>query len=331
VAQGPLGVRSPDGYLQAYSFIYQNGFYYEYLDPAGQHCEFPSQDDTQNCFVAPVPAGYTPFIQVQYSFYRRPATYDGPDTDAVDFLAGGVTPGWPGVGPYSRSCGFEGLHWWSFADLNWALGRSDTLGLFAPYAPRQLESSDPTWLAEKAHVPYFRQNLDFTGSPAGTCDKPPHFDTTPDRRLVGGARYTFYGFVEDEFGNPVPNAVVRVGEFRSSLDPSIDNTPLYWATTDLQGRYEVETRYCLKYAAASAFGYDASPETPPTGFDPANCPLPPGTYPGPNLSILRLAPAGPIFPATPPFEPQLLNPTVLDPPSTRVLACRGTNGWVIQP
>ncbi|MCB1055631.1 MAG: hypothetical protein KDD11_08990, partial [Acidobacteria bacterium] len=214
VAKGPIGVPSPDGYLQAKPFIFQNGFYYHYLDPAGQRCEFASQDDNAHCYVAPIPSGYTPFIKTQAYFYRRPCGYDGPDSDALDFLAGGVTPGWRGVGPYSMSCGFQGLHWWNFADVHFYQCHPDTNGLFAhwdtrlPYTPL-----DAGWLVEKGQVPYFRQQLDFTDPPTEKCEKPTYFHSAPDRRTADGSKFTFSGFVKDQFGAPVPNAVVRVWEY----------------------------------------------------------------------------------------------------------------------
>ncbi|MCB1055632.1 MAG: hypothetical protein KDD11_08995 [Acidobacteria bacterium] len=105
----------------------------------------------------------------------------------------------------------------------------------------------------------------------------------------------------------------------------------YWTATDSQGKYEVETRYCLESVSASAFGYELSDDARPTVYDPTHCSLDPGNYAGPDVVVAKLIPAGLTFPTWPPYEPLVLNPTLLNAPSTRRVACRDANGWVLQP
>jgi len=327
VAEGPMPPNSTDGFIPVQPFEYQGNFYYSHLDPAGVHCALPGQDDTANCLVAPVPSGYTPFITSQAYFYRERCSYDGPDSDAVDFLVGGSTPNWPGVVPYAHNCGFQGLHWWTLADVhNYAC--RETNSLFAHWDTRlPFTPLDPSWLVEKALVPHFRQGVDFTAPPAEKCEKPARFHSAPDRRTFGGGRYIFQGSVKDQFGAPVPNAVVRVWESH----PTVWHQYSYWTTTDSQGNYEVETRYCLESVSAPAFGHELSDDVAAIGYDPANCTLTPGTYSGPDVSIFKLAPAGLTPPSTPPYYPEVLNTTLLDPPSTRRVACQVNDQWTLQP
>jgi len=327
VAEGPRGLLTSDGHIEAQPFVYDGNFYYHYLDPAGVHCALPGQDDTRNCLVAPVPAGYRPILSSRAHFYYNHCRYDGSDADAVDFLEGGSSADWEGVFPYGHSCGFQGLHWWQFADVHHQVCQ-ETLSLFAhgttrlPYTPL-----DPAWLQEKDYVPTFRYGLDFSAPPLDKCEKPADFHAGLDRRTTTGARYTFRGTVQDQHGDPVANAVVKAWEWH----PNKGNSYAYWTTTDARGNYEVRTQYCLERVSASAFGYETSDYLSTTGFNPYECSLPTGTYSAPSLSITRLAAASTSPSPSPPYAPQVLNTALLNPPSTRRVACQDGTDWVLRP
>jgi hypothetical protein len=232
----------------------------------------------------------------------------GTEAEQVDFLFGGLTPDYPGLFPYSRACGFQGLQWWMFGSVHWGICSEDNFGLYNfPHALwEQPLTGDPEELVERAVVGPFRQ-MSYLQDRTGSCAEPPHFRDN-SRRDLGTTTHRFVGrVVAGGTGNPVANAVIYAWDTNWG--------GVFTTFTAADGRFVLPMDRCLVQVGATALGHGNASKYPQS-----QCVTPPaGTVQQVELGDFTISPLAHLPDAV----------TDLRVPTVNRHVCRQGDRWVL--
>lgn len=204
--------------------------------------------------------------------------------------------GWRGVYPYSRACGYQGLHYWLYGPTtHWGGCGITALNAFS-YQVDTSPGLPDRLLTPAAEV--LRDQVDFLSSPIGKCDKPDLFNEALSRSTGPSPTFMYSGTIVDSQNQPIPNAAVLATVIECS---SWENRVGIGTHADAQGHYVFQTDAPIALIQASHFGYQS------------NHLWPNGSPALPDIELEKI--------------PNLTPPT---PPTPPAMACRGDSGWITQ-